>query len=176
MLSRFPLSMTSSSKVAELGSGRIYRGVTPLRAGERGHDGGILGKLDEVEDRRGRWIKPAAWSVCAIGGSALCWAIGRAVWRCWRASPTAADGSTACGDRPRGSLRSSEHDPGVWHHLVALAPHAREQRRERHVHAVALGEKLAGQLHRSPALAAPELKACVIVGEVAQADRHGRER
>ena len=37
-------------------------------------------KLDKVEERHGWWIKPAAWAVCAIGGSALCWAIGRAIW------------------------------------------------------------------------------------------------
>jgi hypothetical protein len=31
---------------------------------------GYWEKLD-VEDRHGGWLKPAAWTVCAIGGTAV---------------------------------------------------------------------------------------------------------
>ena len=32
---------------------------------------GYWEKLDEVEDRRDWWIKPAAWVACVIGGGAV---------------------------------------------------------------------------------------------------------
>ena len=41
---------------------------------------GYWEKLDEVEDRHGWWLKPASWAACAIGGAAVYWGMGRAIW------------------------------------------------------------------------------------------------
>ena len=41
---------------------------------------GYWEKLDEVEDRHGWWLTPAAWVACAIAGGAVYWGMGRAIW------------------------------------------------------------------------------------------------
>ena len=41
---------------------------------------GYREKLDDVEDRLGWLIKPASWAACAIGGAAVYWGMGRAIW------------------------------------------------------------------------------------------------
>jgi hypothetical protein len=41
---------------------------------------GYWEKLDDVEDPHGWCLKPASWAACAIGGAAVYWGMGRAIW------------------------------------------------------------------------------------------------
>ena len=69
-----------------------------------------------------------------------------------------------------------KQDTGVGRHPVPLAAQAPEQGRQQHVLPVLFYQELTGQEEAPPALTAADMQTGLVVGEVPQADRHGRER